>query len=249
MTDTIIGMSIMPTRVAVGSSTCVTIVMLWFALVACDSETTVATGSGVQNVWILETLEGPQEVELSPEMEVCLGYFLLPDEARAEIITFGEQADLVGRTVTRVRSISLEDARGTSSRLWEPGYLPEGFTLSNVEVEEKKDRNKVDGPYKPCRFSLTYSHLDSAFPWLEVEQPTCTLGGGVRPTEGETGSRQSIEDSQRDVEINGKSGHIVDWPGRDWVALQMFEFDGCVKASRAPIFGDSVLVSIAESLQ
>ena len=182
-------------------------------------------------------------------MEACHGLFLLPVEARGNDIGIEEGNRLMDRLATRTRTIGLEEAREAFPGLREPTRLPDGFELFSAELEEKRDKDSHLGPYYPCRVTLKYTPKDSLNPWLEVEQPGCTRRGGIRPPAGGTELREFLEENMREVSIKGTPGHIEDWEGRDSLALFVFDFDGCLKVSRDPMFSDAVIVDIAELLE
>ena len=151
--------------------------------------------------------------------------FFVPDEHRSFTLDMLELIDLMdSRLEGRTRIISIHEARNKFPSLQVPTRLPEGFDLSSVIIDEKRQENDRRAPYLPCSVALKYTSADSPRPWIEIGHPQCSSGGDQGPTADAA--------DWREVTVSGKPATILDVEGRDSVSLFAAENLTCVKVSR-----------------
>ena len=176
-----------------------------------------------------------------PDSQMCHTFFV-PDEHRSFTLDMLELIDLMdSRLEGRTRIISIHEARNKFPSLQVPTRLPEGFDLSSVIIDEKRQENDRRAPYLPCSVSLKYTSADSPRPWIEIGHPQCSPEGEQSPT--------ADASDWREVTASGKPATILDVEGRDSLSLHIFDSYTCLKVSRDSMFSDSEMIAIAESLE
>ena len=176
-----------------------------------------------------------------PDSQVCHTFFV-PDEHRSFTLDMLELIDLMdSRLEGRTRIISIHEARNKFPSLQVPTRLPEGFDLSSVIIDEKRQENDRRAPYLPCNVALKYTSADSPRPWIEIGHPQCSPEGEQSPT--------ADASDWREVTVSGKPATILDVEGRDSLSLHIFDSYTCLKVSRDSMFSDSEMIAIAESLE
>ena len=176
-----------------------------------------------------------------PDSQVCHTFFV-SDEHRSFTLDMLELIDLMdSRLEGRTRIISIHEARNKFPSLQVPTRLPEGFGLSSVAIDEKRQENDRRAPYLPCNVTLKYTPADSPRPWIEIGHPQCSPEGEQSPT--------ADASDWREVTVSGKPATILDVEGRDSVSLFAAENLTCVKVSRDANLTDAAIVAIAESLE
>ena len=176
-----------------------------------------------------------------PDSQMCHTFFV-PDEHRSFTLDMLELIDMMdSRLEGRTRIISIHEARNKFPSLQVPTRLPEGFDLSSVIIDEKRQENDRRAPYLPCNVALKYTSADSPHLWIEIGHPQCSSGGDQGPTADAA--------DWREVTVSGKPATILDVEGSDSLSLSLPGFDGCLQVSRDPMFSDAVIVAIAESLE
>ena len=146
-----------------------------------------------------------------PDSQVCHTFFV-PDEHRNFTLDMLELIDLMdSRLEGRTRIISIHEASNKFPSLQVPASLPEGFDLSSVIIDEKRQENDRRAPYLPCNVALKYTSADSPRPWIEIGHPQCS-------SEGDQGPTADAAD-WREVTVSGKPATILDVEGRDSLSL------------------------------
>ena len=192
--------------------------------------------------WITdEELQSESVLQRVPDSQVCRTFFV-PDEHRSYTIDMLELVDLMDSGLEgRTRVITIHEARNKFPSLKEPAQLPEGFELSSVIMDEKREENNRRSPYLPCSVSLKYTSGESPQPWIEIGHPQCSPEGEQSPT--------AQASDWREVTVNGKPATILDVEERDSLSLHSFDSLVCVKATRASMLSSQTLIDIAESLE
>ena len=166
-----------------------------------------------------------------PDSQMCHTFFV-PDEHRSFTLDMLELIDLMdSRLEGRTRIISIHEARNKFPSLQVPTRLPEGFDLSSVIIDEKRQENDRRAPYLPCSVALKYTSADSPRPWIEIGHPQCSSGGDQGPTADAA--------DWREVTVSGKPATILDVEGRDSLSLHILDSYTCLKVSRDSMFSDS----------
>ena len=178
-----------------------------------------------------------------PDSQMCHTFFV-PDEHRSFTLDMLELIDLMdSRLEGRTRIISIHEARNKFPSLQVPASLPEGFDLSSVIIDEKRQENDRRAPYLPCSVTLKYTSADSPRPWIEIGHPQCSIQEATKapPRTHRIGERS---------QLSGKPATILDVEGRDSLSLRILGSYTCLKVSRDSMFSDSrVMIAIAESLE
>ena len=176
-----------------------------------------------------------------PDSQMCHTFFV-PDEHRSFTLDMLELIDLMdSRLEGRTRIISIHEARNKFPSLQVPTRLPEGFDLSSVIIDEKRQENDRRAPYLPCNVALKYTSADSPHLWIEIGHPQCSPEGEQSPT--------ADASDWREVTVSGKPATILDVEGRDSLSLHILDSYTCLKVSRDSMFSDSEMIAIAESLE
>ena len=168
-----------------------------------------------------------------PDSQMCHTFFV-PDEHRSFTLDMLELIDLMdSRLEGRTRIISIHEARNEFPSLQVPTRLPEGFDLSSVIIDEKRQENDRRAPYLPCNVALKYTPADSPLLWIEIGHPQCSPEGEQSPSRGRSG----LERGHSKREAGNYTGCERE---RLPISVHMLrESYTCLKVSRDSNFSDS----------